>query len=117
MAILIPMVAPLAVQLDGGSYGIITMLSLAAVLDGSIFGDHCSPLSDTTIMSSIASSCDHMHHVRTQFPYALTVALFAFMGYLIMPLGIIDELMVLGVSTLLFVALFFGVLRRWQKSV
>jgi Na+/H+ antiporter NhaC len=42
---------------------------------GSIFGDHCSPISDTTVMSSMASGCDHVDHVRTQLPYALLVAL------------------------------------------
>jgi len=83
MAILIPTTIPLAFQLDGGAYGLTTMISMAAVLDGSIFGDHCSPISDTTLMSSISSSCDHIHHVKTQLPYALTVAGMAlFLGYL-----------------------------------
>ena len=48
---------------------------VAAVLSGSVLGDHCSPISDTTILSSLASSCDHMEHVRTQLPYALLVGL------------------------------------------
>jgi Na+/H+ antiporter NhaC len=47
------------------------------VLAGAIFGDHCSPLSDTTILSSMASGSDHVDHVRTQMPYALTVAVVA----------------------------------------
>ncbi len=47
--------------------------SIAAVLAGSVWGDHCSPISDTTIMSSLASGCDHIEHVRTQLPYALVV--------------------------------------------
>jgi Na+/H+ antiporter NhaC len=46
---------------------------VAAVLAGSVLGDHCSPISDTTILSSLASSCNHIVHVRTQMPYALTV--------------------------------------------
>ena len=46
---------------------------VASVLAGSVMGDHCSPISDTTIMSSLASSCNHLQHVRTQMPYALTV--------------------------------------------
>ena len=53
--------------------------SVSAVLAGAVWGDHCSPISDTTILSSLASSCDHVDHVRTQLPYALTtggVALF-----------------------------------------
>lgn len=83
MAILIPTATPIAFGLDGSTYGITTIICLGAVLDGSIFGDHCSPISDTTIMSSISSSCDHIHHVRTQLPYSLTVAGLAIIfGYL-----------------------------------
>lgn len=80
MAILIPTIVPLAHSLGGLP---LTVLAGAAVLDGAIFGDHCSPISDTTVMSSIASSCDHLDHVKTQLPYALTtMALAAIPGYL-----------------------------------
>jgi Na+/H+ antiporter NhaC len=83
MAILIPTAVPVAFALDGGAYGLTTVISLGAVLDGAIFGDHCSPISDTTIMSSIASSCDLIEHVRTQLPYSLFVAVLAlFFAYL-----------------------------------
>ena len=51
--------------------------TIAGVLAGSTFGDHCSPISDTTIMSSMASGCDHIEHVRTQIPYALATAALA----------------------------------------
>jgi Na+/H+ antiporter NhaC len=47
--------------------------SVAAVMAGAVWGDHCSPISDTTILSSLASGCDHIDHVRTQLPYAITV--------------------------------------------
>jgi len=77
MAILIPTAVPIAFALDGDSYGLTTMITIGAVLDGAIFGDHCSPISDTTIMSSMASSCDLMKHVRTQLPYSLFVAALA----------------------------------------
>ena len=77
MAILIPTAVPVAFALDGDTYGLTTMISLGAVLDGAIFGDHCSPISDTTIMSSIASSCNLIDHVRTQLPYSLFVAVLA----------------------------------------
>ena len=88
MAILIPTAVPVALELDGG-YGLITMISIGAVLDGAIFGDHCSPISDTTIMSSIASSCDHVHHVRTQLPYCVVVAVLALCaGYLPAAMGV-----------------------------
>ena len=80
MAILIPTIIPLAHNLGGMP---LTILSAAAVLDGAIFGDHCSPISDTTIMSSIASSCDHLDHVKSQIPYALvTMSVSAVFGYL-----------------------------------
>ena len=49
--------------------------SIAAILSGAVFGDHCSPISDTTIMSSMSSGCNHINHVRSQLPYAITVAL------------------------------------------
>ena len=73
MGLLIPVALPLAraaVEIDGASM-VIVFASAAAVLDGAIFGDHCSPISDTTVMSSAASGCDHLAHVRTQLPYAL----------------------------------------------
>ncbi|HAA78668.1 TPA: sodium:proton antiporter [Candidatus Latescibacteria bacterium] len=80
MAILIPTVVPLAHNLGDMA---LTILAAAAVLDGAIFGDHCSPISDTTVMSSIASSCDHLDHVKTQVPYALTtMGVAAVCGYL-----------------------------------
>jgi Na+/H+ antiporter NhaC len=89
MAILIPAAIPIAHQMDGGTYGLLTMISLGAVLDGSIFGDHCSPISDTTIMSSTATSCDHLDHVRTQLPYALLVGGLALAcGYIPAALGV-----------------------------
>lgn len=74
MAILIPTAIPVAFALDGNTYGLTTMISLGAILDGAIFGDHCSPISDTTIISSVASSCNLIEHVRTQLPYSLLVA-------------------------------------------
>lgn len=88
MAILMPTAVPIAFALEGDTYGLITMITLASILDGSIVGDHCSPISDTTIMSSISSSADHLHHVRTQLPYSLTVAALAlFCGYIPAGLG------------------------------
>jgi Na+/H+ antiporter NhaC len=74
MAILIPTAIPIAFALDGNTYGLTTVISLGAVLDGAIFGDHASPISDTTILSATASSCDLVQHTRTQLPYSLFVA-------------------------------------------
>ncbi|MDE0637381.1 MAG: hypothetical protein OXI43_16205 [Candidatus Poribacteria bacterium] len=110
MAILIPTAIPVAFLLDNNSYGITTIICLGAVLDGAIFGDHCSPISDTTILSAIVSSCDPMHHVRTQMPYALTVAVIALIcGYLPAALGLpswIGIVIGTGVTILLFLGLY-----------
>ncbi len=78
MAILMPIVIPLSFELSAAAglgeahAQFIFLSSIAAVLSGSVFGDHCSPISDTTIMSSMASGADHIDHVRTQLPYAIT---------------------------------------------
>ncbi len=89
MAILLPTAVPVAFALDGDTYGVCTIMSIGAVLDGAIFGDHCSPISDTTIMSSISTSCDLMEHVQTQLPYSLFVAAVALLlAYLPSALGL-----------------------------
>lgn len=79
MGILMPLVVPLGWEI-GNATGIPTEMTLeviyasvSAVLAGSVWGDHCSPISDTTILSSIATQCDHVEHVNTQLPYAMTV--------------------------------------------
>ena len=76
MGTLIPVVLPIAAQLDPGS-GLILVASAAAVLDGSVLGDHASPISDTTVLSSLGAGADVLTHVRTQLPYALTVGVVA----------------------------------------
>lgn len=80
MGILMSLVVPLAwnvLAAEGlaasGDHHYIIYSSVSAVLAGAVWGDHCSPISDTTILSSLASGCDHIDHVRTQMPYALTV--------------------------------------------
>lgn len=80
-AIMIPIGIPM-VSLMGADLS----LTLGALLSGGIFGDHCSPISDTTIISSMASASDHIDHVRTQLPYALLAAAFSLTAYLILGL-------------------------------
>ena len=87
MAILIPVITPLAwiaaetMAVHEQSVTIFTS-TLASVLSGSIWGDHCSPISDTTIMSSMASGADHIDHVRTQLPYAIVIGILSIVtGY------------------------------------
>lgn len=111
MAILIPTAIPVAFYLDGEVYGLITIISLGAILDGAIMGDHCSPISDTTILSSMSTGCNHMKHVITQMPYSLTVGAIALLfGYLPAALGvspIYSYLAALLILTALFSALKF----------
>jgi Na+/H+ antiporter NhaC len=83
MGILVPLVVPLAWAVmsvngmtDAGDMHILYS-SVACVLAGAVWGDHCSPISDTTVLSSIASGCNHIEHVRTQLPYALLVGVVA----------------------------------------
>lgn len=109
MAIVIPIAAPLAWHLTGPGTGIegelmesIRYATLAAVLSGAVFGDHCSPISDTTIMSSMASASDHVDHVRTQTPYALLCAAVA-AGAGFIPAGF-------GVSPLITLPVGMGIL-------
>jgi Na+/H+ antiporter NhaC len=83
MAILFPVVVPLAIAMGAGvgfaggeNYGIL-LGSVSSVMAGAVFGDHCSPISDTTVLSAMSSACDLIDHVRTQLPYALVVAFVA----------------------------------------
>ncbi len=80
------------------------LASIGSVLAGSIFGDHCSPISDTTVLSSVAADCDHLSHVATQMPYALSVGMMAVLcgcvpigfglpWWLAMPLGLFSTMM------------------------
>jgi len=85
-AIMTPIFVPLAFQLTGGSINGIIFATIAAVMGGGCFGDHCSPLSDTTILSSLAAGSDHIDHVSTQLPYAMTAAAISLAGYLIVGL-------------------------------
>ncbi|MFH5883396.1 Na+/H+ antiporter NhaC family protein [Halalkalibaculum sp. DA3122] len=106
MGILMPLVVPLAWEI-GNSSGLgfevtheIIYACVSAVLGGSVWGDHCSPISDTTILSSIATQCDHVEHVNTQLPYAMIVgaiSILAMVGVLVLsipwwviyPLGVV----------------------------
>ena len=107
MALMLPIAAPLSVELSGDT--VIVLASLAAVLDGAIWGDHCSPISDTTVLSSAASDCPHLDHVKTQAPYAILAMVAACLcGYIYVAHGGIQwvaypigfALLMIGVLTL-----------------
>ncbi len=83
IGILMPLAIPMAISLTGSNDLNLSIVSAGAVLTGAIFGDHCSPISDTTILSSMGAGCDHIAHVRTQIWYAVFVATIAILlGYL-----------------------------------
>jgi len=112
IAIMFPLVVPMTIVMLKGSpeFRQFLILTISSVLAGSVFGDHCSPISDTTIMSSLSSSCDHIDHVKTQFPYSLTVALIALIfGIIPVSLGL-PYLLSVAISVLFafIVILFFG---------
>lgn len=71
---------PLAIPLAAATHGYLPLV-VSAVLAGGVFGDHCSPISDTTIVASMAAACDHIDHVNTQLPYALVSAGLAFLFF------------------------------------
>ena len=113
MGILMPLVVPLSWEigvnsgLDSAMIGEIIYANVSAVLGGSVWGDHCSPISDTTILSSIATQCDHVEHVNTQLPYAMivgTISVLAMIGVLVMgvPWWVVYPLGVLAIVAIIF---------------
>lgn len=107
MGILMPLAIPLAHSISPEMGYVI--ISASAVLTGAIFGDHCSPISDTTIMSSMGSGCDHIEHVKTQLPYALVVAVITVVfGYIPVGLGL-SVWLALPLSTLAIIGLVYFV--------
>ena len=97
--ILIPIVVPVVQGIDPS----LTIVVLSATLAGSVFGDHCSPISDTTILSSAGAGCNHIEHVATQLPYALLVAACSAVGYLVAGLSHGNLWLSLGTALLLLI--------------
>ena len=88
MSILMPLAIPLAWAISSGDMSF-TIVCTSGVLTGAIFGDHCSPISDTTILSSMGTSCNHIDHVSTQMYYAIFVAVITIcVGYIPAGLGV-----------------------------
>ncbi len=96
---------PIVVEVFQGSDPQLMIISISACMAGAVCGDHCSPISDTTIMSSAGAKCNHVAHVSTQLPYALTVAAISFVTYIVagftrsawisLPVGIVILIVVL----------------------
>jgi Na+/H+ antiporter NhaC len=120
MAILFPVVVPLAVAMGagvgfaGGDDYSILLGAISSIMAGAVFGDHASPISDTTVISSMASACDHIDHVRTQLPYALLAAAIAIVvGDL--PTALFGMSPVISIA--LGLALMYGFLRAFGRPV
>lgn len=102
MAIVTPIAIPLALTLN-----VPVFIAISGVLSGSVMGDHCSPISDTTVLSSMFSGCDHMDHVRTQMPYSLLVTVMAIISYILVAIGFpVVMVLVLGI-VMLYGALYY----------
>lgn len=116
--ILMPIVIPIAAQVSAatGSVSPLMLACMGSVLTGAVFGDHCSPISDTTILSSSASGSDHIDHVKTQMPYAVTAAGFAIIfGFIPAGFGMpVWISLILGLVSITLFVKFFG--KRIDKS-
>mgnify|MGYP002633278496 CR=1 FL=1 len=114
MALMYPLVIPLMYSVAGDieHHEVMALLynTIASVLAGSVLGDHCSPISDTTILSSLATSCEHISHVKTQMPYALTVGAVAlFVGVIPGALGVSSLITIpIGIILLYLIVHFIG---------
>ena len=109
-ALLLPVAIPVAVET-----GLPLPIAVGAVLSGGIFGDHCSPVSDTTVLSSMATGCEHAAHVNTQLVYAMLTGASATVGFLIA--GFTGWWGSIMVAALLQAALVMGVMGLWGRAV
>ena len=118
--ILIPIVTSvfskdLSAVSDSGDIPAMVIICISACLAGAVCGDHCSPISDTTIMASTGAQCAHVNHVSTQLPYAMTVAGVSAVGYLLS--GFVQNVfVVLGVSILLMLGVLFTIKMLTQSK-
>lgn len=110
--ILLPIVSMLCTGAVGGAE--VLMPTLGATLAGSVFGDHCSPISDTTILASTGAQCNHLSHVSTQLPYAVLVAGVCFVGYLVA--GLSKNPVITIAASLAVLGLVFAVIAAAQRK-
>lgn len=117
--ILIPIVTEvfkedLANVTTSGAIPATVIICTSACLAGAVCGDHCSPISDTTIMASTGAQCDHINHVSTQLPYAMTVAAVSLGGYLLA--GLVQNVYVVLISSAIVMIGVLMILKKLQKS-
>lgn len=109
-AIVLPIAVPLAFHMDAD-----LIVTIGAVLSGGLFGDHCSPVSDTTILSSIGAECELMNHTWTQLPYALMVAGVSLVGYLLC--AVVDTPFIAAICAVILVVVYLAVAKVKGVSV
>ena len=105
---------PIVVAVFAGSNEEMMIISISACMAGAVCGDHCSPISDTTIMASAGAQCNHVNHVSTQLPYAITVAAVSFVTYLVA--GFVRKAYIaLPIGIVLMLVVLFSIKKRNQK--
>ncbi|MGV8152901.1 MAG: Na+/H+ antiporter NhaC family protein [Alkaliphilus sp.] len=109
-AILMPIAIPMAHAFDISIYA-----AIGAVLSGGLFGDHCSPISDTTILASMGASSDHIDHVKTQMPYAMTAGLASLMGFIVA--GFTGSPLTIIFTVILMISLVFIFSKKWGETL
>jgi len=111
---------PIVVSVFGGNIdNTLMIVSISACMAGAVCGDHCSPISDTTIMASAGAQCDHVSHVSTQLPYAILVAALSLVCYLmtgVFSLVNIPAIIMLPVGIVLTIAVLFGIKKATVKA-
>ncbi len=113
----IGIMAPIVVQVfNYDQQPILCTIGLAAACSGGVMGDHCSPISDTTIMASAGAHCYHLNHVFTQLPYALTVAGVSFVSFILA--GLIQNVVIcLIIAAALMIATLLVIRPSWPRSI
>ena len=111
---------PIAVTILGGS-GTLVFITVSATLGGAVFGDHVSPISDTTILASTGGNCNHIDHVKTQLPYAALIAGISFVSYIVAGLlasfgGVVAGLVMWAVALVLFAIVAFAIKATNKKK-
>ena len=105
---------PIAGDMAAGTEIALMLPMLASVLAGSVFGDHCSPISDTTILSSTGANCHHMDHVLSQLPYALSTAVVCVVGYLF--LGLTSSILTGFVASVIAFVIVVAIMSRLSRN-
>ena len=111
---------PIAVTILGGS-GTMAILTVSATLGGAVYGDHISPISDTTILASAGAKCNHVNHVNTQLPYATVIAVIASLAYVVAGLcaslgGVLSCVIMWACALVLFAAFVLIIKQRNKKK-